>query len=252
MPIPNPNGGALTSEHAQIRESVRDFAEREILPIASELDNKAAEIPMPVVKKMAELGYFGLIFSPDHGGSGLDTLSMAIVAEELSRAWLSVGSVMTRMIITASLVQSNGTEEQKKKFLPGLCTGEILAAAAFTEPDAGSDSAGIKCRAVLKGDKYLVTGEKTWCTWANRAHILCTTVVTNPEAAKKHDRISILLIPKTPGDKFHPPQLAGSPIPSIGYKGMNSYSLQFDGYEAPAENLLGGTGGKGFRQLMST
>ena len=96
MPIPNPNGGALTPEHAQIRESVRDFAEREILPIAADLDNKAAEIPMPVVKKMAELGYFGLIFSPDYGGSGLDTLSMAIVAEELSRAWLSVGSVMTR------------------------------------------------------------------------------------------------------------------------------------------------------------
>src|SRR4051812_29369995 len=242
----------LNEEQLQIRESVRDFAEREVIPIANELDNKAAEIPDQIVRKMAELGYFGLIFSPDYGGSGLDTLSMAIVAEELSRAWLSVGSVMTRMIITASLVQANGTEEQKKKFLPGLCTGEILAAAAFTEPDAGSDSAGIKCRAVLKDGKYLVTGEKTWCTWANKAHLLCTTVVTNPEAAKKHDRLSILLIPKTPGDDFHPPQLAGSPIPTIGYKGMNSYALQFDGYECPAENLLSGVEGKGFRQLMTT
>src|SRR5919197_3774718 len=223
MPIPNPNGGALTEEHVQIRESVRDFAEREVVPVANELDNQAAEIPTHVVKKMAELGYFGLIFSPDYGGSGLDVLSMAFVAEE-----------------------------QKKKLLPGLCTGEILAAAAFTEPDAGSDSAGIKCRAVRQGDKYLVTGEKTWCTWANKAHILCTTVVTDPQAAKNHNRISILLIPKTPGDNFHPPQLAGSPIPTIGYKGMNSYALQFDGYEAPAENLLGGVPGKGFRQLMST
>src|SRR5581483_8534294 len=252
MPIPNPNGGALSEEHVQIRESVRDFADREVIPVANELDNKAAEIPSHIVKKMAELGYFGLIFSPDYGGSGLDTLSMAIVAEELSKAWLSVGSVMTRMIITASLVQANGTEEQKQKFLPGLCTGELLAAAAFTEPDAGSDSAGIKCRAVKKGDKYLISGEKTWCTWANKAHLLCTTVVTNPEAARKHDRLSILLIPKTPGDDFHPPQLAGSPIPTIGYKGMNSYSLQFDGYECPAENLLSGVEGKGFRQLMST
>jgi len=103
MPIPNPNGGALTEEHVQIRESVRDFADREVIPVANELDNKAAEIPSQIVKKMAELGYFGLIFSPDYGGSGLDTLSMAIVAEELSKAWLSVGSVMTRMIITASL-----------------------------------------------------------------------------------------------------------------------------------------------------
>src|SRR5207245_4016596 len=239
----------LTEEHVRIRARGRDFADREVVPVAKELDNKAAEIPAPVGKKMPELGYFGLIFSPEYGGSGLDTLSMAIVAEELSKAWLSVGSVMTRMIITASLVQANGTEEQKKRFLPGLCTGEILAAAAFTEPDAGSDSAGIKCRAVKQGDKYLVSGEKTWCTWANKAHLLCTTVVTNPEAPRKHNRLSVLLIPKTPGDEFHPPQLAGSPIPSIGDKGMNSYSLQFDGYESPAENLLGGVQGKGLRRL---
>src|SRR5690349_10364367 len=97
--------GFLTDEHLQIRDAVRDFAQREVEPIAAKLDNEGAEIPTSVVKKMAELGYFGLIFSPDYGGSGLDTLSMAIVAEELSKAWLSVGSVMTRMIITASLVQ---------------------------------------------------------------------------------------------------------------------------------------------------
>src|SRR3954467_13417903 len=203
MPLPNPNGRALTEEHVQIRESVRDLADREVVPIANELDNKAAEIPTHVVKKMAELGYFGLIFSPDYGGSGLDTLSMAIVAEELSKAWLSVGSVMTRMIIPAGLVQSNGTEEQKKKFLPGLCTGEILAAAAFTEPDAGSDSADFKCRAVKTGDKYVISGEKTWCAWATKAHLLCTAVVTNPDAPKKHNRLSILLLSKEPGNNFH-------------------------------------------------
>ncbi|MFL5455869.1 MAG: acyl-CoA dehydrogenase family protein [Myxococcales bacterium] len=252
MPVANPSAGGLSEEHVAIRESVRDFANSEVVPIASDLDNQAAEIPTPVIRKMAELGYFGLIFAEEYGGSALDTLSMAIATEELSKAWLSVGSVMTRMIITASLVEANGTEEQKKRFMPGLCTGEILPAAAFTEPDAGSDSAGIKCRAVKQGDKYLVTGEKTWCTWANKAHLLCTTVVTNPEAPRKHDRLSILLIPKTPGDEFHPPQLAGSPIPTIGYKGMNSYSLQFDGYECPAENLLSGVEGKGFRQLMTT
>src|SRR5256714_14522492 len=126
----------LKTEHEEIRESVREFVTREVLPIADELDNAEKEIPMPVIGKMAELGYFGLIFSPDYGGSGLDTLSMAVVAEELSKAWLSVGSGMTRMSITASLVQANGTDEQKKKFLPGLCTGELLAAAAFNEPDA--------------------------------------------------------------------------------------------------------------------
>src|SRR5256885_854100 len=184
MPIPNPNGGALTEEHVQIRESVRDFADREVVPIANELDNKAAEIPTHVVKKMAELGYFGLIFSPEYGGSGLDSLSMAVVAEELSRAWLSVGSVMTRMIITASLIQAHGTPEQKRRFLPKICSGELLTAAAFTEPDAGSDAAAIRTRATRSGNAYLLQGEKAWCTFANRAHLLTTTVRTDPTAPK--------------------------------------------------------------------
>src|SRR5207237_9891259 len=132
------------------------------------------------------------------------------------------------------------------------CSGEILCAAAFTEPEAGSDSAGIKCRAVRQGNEYVLNGEKTWCTWANKAHVLCTTVVTNPEQANKHKRISILLIPKKPGDEFEPPALASQPIPTIGYKEMNSYSLQFDNYRVPGDNLLGGAEGKGFYQLMST
>jgi len=241
----------VNADHLAVRDSVRDFAAKEVEPIASKLDNEGAEIPMPLIRKMAELGYFGLIFSPDHGGSGLDVLSMALVAEELSRAWLSVGSVMTRMIITASLLEANGTPEQKKRFLPKICSGELLAAAAFTEPDAGSDAAGVKTRAVLEGQTYKLYGEKTWCTFANRAHVLCTTVRTDP-AAPKHKGMSILLVEKEPGDGFAPPKLSGGPIPTIGYKGMNSYALAFDGYEAPAENLLGGVPGKGFYQLMST
>src|SRR5438876_12301454 len=118
MPIPNPNGGALTEEHVQIRESVRDFADREVVPIANELDNKAAEIPDAVVHKMAELGYFGLIFSPDYGGSGLDTLSMALVAAGMWRRRLLGGAVMTGLIATACFVWANGTDEPAERFLP--------------------------------------------------------------------------------------------------------------------------------------
>src|SRR5439155_2362715 len=140
---------------------------------------------------------------------------------------------------------------QKKKFLTKICSGELLTAAAFTEPDAGSDAAAIKTRAVRDGDRYLVTGEKAWCTFANRAHVLTTTVRTDPKA-KKHEGISILLIEKTPGNGFAPPKLSGDPIPTIGYKGMNSYNVAFDGYEVPAENLLGGVEGQGFKQLMAT
>jgi (2S)-methylsuccinyl-CoA dehydrogenase len=242
----------LRDEHHQIRESVREFVEREVLPIADELDNAEKEIPLAVIGKMAELGYFGLIFPSEYGGMGLDTLSMAIVTEELSRGWLSVGSVMTRMIITGTLVMSSGTDEQKRRFLPRIASGELLTAAAFTEPDVGSDTAAVKLRAVRDGARFKLYGEKTWCTFANRAHLLTVLARTNPEAQPKHKGLSILLVEKTPGDQFHPPELGGSAIPTIGYKGMKSYSLGFDGYECPVENLLGEKEGQGFYQLMAT
>lgn len=240
----------LSADHLAIRESVRDFVKAEVEPIASHLDNEGAEIPPELIRKMAELGYFGLIFSPDHGGSGLDTLSMALVTEELSRAWLSVGSVMTRMLITGTLIEANGTEEQKRRWLPRISSGEVLAAAAFTEPSAGSDAAAVQTRADKRAGGYTLTGEKAWCTFANRAHVLCTLVRTNPKEPR-HKGLSILLVPK-PGDAFDPPRLSGDPIPTIGYKGMNSYNVAFDGYEVPEENLLGLEEGKGFYQLMAT
>ncbi len=239
-------------EHDEIRRSVREFVEREVLPICDELDNKDQEIPLKVIGKMAELGYFGLIFPPDYGGMGLDTVAMAIVTEELSRGWLSVGSVMTRMLITGSLIMSAGTEEQKKRWLPRICSGELLTAAAFTEPDVGSDTASMKLRAEKRDGKYFLTGEKTWCTFANRAHVLTVLARTNPDARPKHKGLSILLVEKQPGDGFAPPALGGSPIPTIGYKGMRSYALQFDDYPCAVENLLGGEEGKGFYQLMAT
>ncbi|HEX9102551.1 MAG TPA: acyl-CoA dehydrogenase family protein [Polyangia bacterium] len=242
----------LKEEHLAIRESVREFVEREVAPIADELDNAEKEIPMNVIGKMAELGYFGLIFPPEYGGMGLDSLSMAIVTEELSRGWLSVGSVMTRMIITGTLIMANGTEAQKKKFLPKIASGEMLTAAAFTEPDVGSDTASMKLRAVKEGDQYKLYGEKTWCTVANRAHVLTVLARTNPDVQPPHKGLSLLLVEKQPGDGFHPPELAGGPIPTIGYKGMKSYSLGFDGYACPRENLLGGEEGRGFYQLMAT
>jgi (2S)-methylsuccinyl-CoA dehydrogenase len=242
----------LREEHLQIRDSVREFVEREVAPVADELDNAEKEIPMSIIGKMAELGYFGLIFPAEYGGMGLDSLSMAIVTEELSRGWLSVGSVMTRMIITGTLIMANGTEEQKRKFLPKIASGELLTAAAFTEPDVGSDTAAMKLRAQLDGDHYKLFGEKTWCTFANRAHVLTVLARTNSEARPPHKGLSILLVEKAPGDDFHPPELAGGPIPTIGYKGMKSYSLGFDGYRCPKENLLGGEEGRGFYQLMAT
>jgi (2S)-methylsuccinyl-CoA dehydrogenase len=244
----------LTDEHEEIRRATREFVERSVAPIADELDNAEKEIPMPLIRQMAELGYFGLIFPSEVGGQGLDTLAMAIVTEELSRGWLSVGSVMTRMIITGTLIQANGTEEQKKRFLPRICSGELLTAAAFTEPDVGSDTAAMKLRATKTADGkgYELAGEKTWCTFANRAHVLTVLARTHGDPALRHKGLSILLVEKEPGDGFDPPRLAGGPIPTIGYKGMKSYSLGFDGAYCPVENLLGGKEGQGFYQLMAT
>jgi (2S)-methylsuccinyl-CoA dehydrogenase len=242
----------LTEEHQEIRRTVREFVEREIVPIADALDNADQEIPMPVIRKMAELGYFGLIFPHEHGGMGLDTLAMAIVTEELSRGWLSVGSVMTRMLITGTLIQASGTDEQRARYLPRICSGELLTAAAFTEPDVGSDTASMKLRATKAGAGYELFGEKTWCTFANRAHVLTVLARTAADATLRHKGLSILLHEKEPGDAFDPPRLAGSAIPTIGYKGMRSYSLHFDGATCPSENLLGGVEGQGFYQLMAT
>src|SRR5271154_233935 len=157
----------LTPEHEDIRRSVREFVDHEIAPIANELDRNNQETPAEVLAKMAALGYFGIIFPPEDGGLGLDYISMAIVTEELSRGWLSVGSVMTRNLITGSLIRSHGTDEQKRKFLPKIASGELLSAAAFTEPDGGSDTASFKTRATRRGDGYYLTGSKMWCTFAN-------------------------------------------------------------------------------------
>ena len=242
----------VTPEHEFIRRSVREFVEAEVKPIANDLDRQNAEIPERILKQMAELGYFGVIFPAEEGGMGLDYISMAIVTEELSRGWLSVGSVMTRNIITGTLISANGTPEQKKKFLPPIARGEILTAAAFTEPDSGSDTASFKTRAVKDGDGYLIKGSKMWCTFANRAHMLTVMTRTDPDISKKHKGLSLILFEKKPGDDFVPPQLTGSPIPTIGYHGMRSYALQFDDAFAPKANLIGGVEGRGFYQLMAS
>jgi len=242
----------LTPEHEAIRKAVRDFAEKQVAPIADRYDRENGEIPGEILKGMAELGYFGLTVPEEYGGLGLDYASLAIVAEELSRAWLSVGSVMTRNLITGTLLLVHGTEEQKQRFLPGLASGELLTAAAFTEPDAGSDTAAVSTRAVREGDRYLLTGAKTWCTFANRAQVLTVLARTDPDPAKRHRGLSILLAQKEPGDGFDPPAISGEPIATIGYHGMKSFSLSFERCPVPARNLIGETENRGFYQLMAT
>jgi len=241
----------LSELHEELRRSVRDFVAKEVLPVADVLDREEKDIPDEIIKKMAELGYFGLVFPAEAGGVGLDHLALVIVSEELSRGWLSVGSVLTRNLITGILIQSHGTDEQKRRYLPGIVSGEILTAAAFTEPDAGSDTAGMRARARRDGDRYLITGAKTWCTFANRAHLLTVLARTDPDPAKRHKGLSLFLIEKEPSDGFDPPRIAGEPIPTVGYHGMHCFTLGFQDCPVPAENLIGGPENRGFYQLMA-
>lgn len=240
----------VNSDHEEFRSAVRRFTDEEIIPIASELDAKNAEIPMEIIAKMAEQGYFGVLFPEEYDGLGLDNITMTIVAEELSRGWLSVGSVMTRGVIMGTLLQAHGTDEQKKKYLPGLAVGEVLPAAAFTEPDSGSDSASMIMKATKTDGGYLLNGAKAWCTYANRANVLMVLARTNPDTSLRHKGLSMFFVEKESAEKIVHPNIQGEPIPTVGYHGMRSYNLAFEDVFVPDEGLLGGEENKGFYQLM--
>jgi alkylation response protein AidB-like acyl-CoA dehydrogenase len=238
----------LDETHEAIRKSVRDFTDREIVPIVHDLDNAERPVPDELIAKIAKLGYLGIIFPEENGGLGLDAVAMAVVTEELARGWLAAASIVTRAIIAGTLVSAHGTPEQKRTLLPRLCSGEVLSAAAFTEPDAGSDTAAIALRASREGDAYVLRGSKTWCTFADRARLLTILCRTDPESSRQKG-LSILLVEKEPGFAG---ALAGEPIPTIGYKGVTSFSLAFDGLRVPSSSLLGEVEGQGFGQLMAT
>jgi alkylation response protein AidB-like acyl-CoA dehydrogenase len=235
----------------EVRQNVRAFVAQEVEPVARELDAQNVPIPDDLIQKMGKLGYLGILFPEEYGGLGLDTQTMAIVAEELSRGWLSVGSVMTRNIITGSLVLNGGTEAQREEWIPRLASGSLLSAAAFTEPNAGSDLGAAKVKATRTDDGYLLNGEKTWCTMALQAGVLTVLARTDPDMSKKTKGLSLFLVPK-PAGSFDEPRLTGGHIPVIGYHGLKSYSIAFSDQPVPEENLIGGKENEGFKQLLST
>ena len=179
---------------------------------------------------------------------------MCVVSEELSRGYIGVGSLGTRSEIAAELILGGGTEEQRRKWLPKIASGEVLPTAVFTEPNTGSDLASLKTRAVRHGDVYKVYGNKTWITHPVRADLMTLLVRTNPNEPG-HRGLSMLLAEKPRGDDDDPfpaAGMTGSEIEVLGYRGMKEYEIAFDGFEVKAENLLGGVEGLGFKQLMQT
>jgi (2S)-methylsuccinyl-CoA dehydrogenase len=237
-----------------IREEMRKFAETEVMPQAQQWHRQNAYIPYEIVTQMGELGVFGLTIPAEYGGLGLGKESMCVVSEELSRAYIGVGSLGTRSEIAAELIISGGTGEQKRKWLPKIASGEVLPTAVFTEPNAGSDLASLRTRAVRGGGVYRVYGNKTWITHPVRADLMTLLARTNP-AEPGYRGLSMFLAEKPRGTDEHPfpaAGMSGTEIEVLGYRGMKEYEIAFDGFEIKAENLLGGVEGLGFRQLMQT
>ncbi|MES9738325.1 acyl-CoA dehydrogenase [Peribacillus frigoritolerans] len=236
---------SLTKEQQMIKEMVREFAEKEIKPIAIELDAKSM-FAEDVFKKMGKLGLLGIPFPEEYGGSGGDTISYAIAVEEIGKACGGTGlSYAAAVSLGASPIYYFGTEEQKQKYLVPITTGETLAAFGLTEPNAGSDAGGTRTTAVLDGDEYVINGEKTWITNASYSRTVTVTAVSGKDSKGKNI-ISAFIVPTdTQGLTIN------SNYEKMGVRASNTCEIILDNVRVPKENLLGDKD-KGFKQFLFT
>ncbi|MDP2260560.1 MAG: acyl-CoA dehydrogenase family protein [Caulobacter sp.] len=244
----------LDETFEMIRDQFHAFAEEKVVPHAHGWHLRDELIPLELVKELGDLGVFGLTIPEEYDGAGLGKTAMCVVSEELSRAWIGVGSLATRSEIAAELILTGGTPAQRQEWLPKIASAEILPTAVFTEPNTGSDLGALRTRGVRDGDSYVVTGNKTWITHAARADAMTLLVRTDPDTTD-YRGLSMLLAPKQRGDDADPfptEGMSGGEIGVIGYRGMKEYEIGFDGFRVPAANLLGGVEGQGFKQLMAT
>lgn len=234
---------SLSDEHRMFRDTLRDFVDREIRPVAREWE-KDGTYPTPIVETMKQMGLFGITIPAEYGGMDADLLSMALVFEEISRGWMGIAGIIGSHSLSCRMISLHGTEEQKQRFLPELATGERRTGVALTEPNAGSDLQGIETKATLDGDHYVVRGTKIWITNARHADPLPVLVKTDPTAEPAHRGMSVLLV-EADMEGFSVSRDMGK----IGYKGTESCEVQLDDVHVPVENLLGGEEGLGFKQV---
>ncbi|MDP3494510.1 MAG: acyl-CoA dehydrogenase family protein [Hyphomonadaceae bacterium] len=244
----------LEETFEQIRDQFRAFGKQVVEPYAHQWHMDDVLIPDDVVKQMGEMGVFGLTIPEEFGGLGLGKTAMCVVSEELSRAYIGVGSLGTRSEIAAELLLTGGTRAQQEKYLPGIASGEILPTAVFTEPNTGSDLGSLRTRAVRDGDTWKITGNKTWITHAARADLMTVLARSIPDT-NNFSGLSMFICEKPRGTDENPfpaNGMTGGEIEVLGYRGMKEYELGFDGFEVPASNLLGEVEGMGFKHLMAT
>ena len=238
----------LSEDQRDVIATVREFVDREVIPVADELEHQD-EFPEKIVEGMKELGLFGLTVPEEYGGAGLDLLTYALAGVELSRGWMSLSGILNTHFMAVYLLKKFGSDEQKQRWLPRMATGELRAALSMSEPGAGSDVQSIQCRAVRDGDHYVVNGTKMWVTNGLRAGLVVLLCKTDPNADPPHRGMSLLFVEKEPeARKFEgitiPPN-----IEKMGYHGVETTELVFEDHRVPAGNLLGSEG-DGFRQVM--
>jgi len=247
----------LTDEQKAISEMVRQFADEQILPNAERYDHEDS-FPDPIVDQMKELGLFGVTIPEEYGGMGLDLTTYAMIVEELSRGWISISGIVNTHFIGSYLLMKFGTEEQKQKYLPAMATGEIRAAFSLSEPELGSDVQAIKTSAKKLDDgRYEINGQKMWVTNGLRSTLVFTLVKTDPTADPRYKGMTCFICEKEPGVSENTGDHKGLDVPpqikKMGYKGVESTELVFNGYRTPADSILGGEAAglnKGFGQMM--
>ncbi len=242
-----------TDEQRAISEMVRQFADEQIIPNAEHYDSEDS-FPEPIVEQMKELGLFGVTIPEEYGGMGLDLTTYAMIVEELSRGWISISGIVNTHFIGSYLLMKFGSEEQKQKYLPRMATGEIRAAFSLSEPEMGSDVQAIKSTGKKVGDNtYEINGQKMWVTNGLLSGLVFVLVKTDPQAQPRYKGMTCFICEKEPGASESDGLTIPPKIKKLGYKGVESTELVFDGYKVPAENILGGEDeglGQGFVQMM--
>jgi alkylation response protein AidB-like acyl-CoA dehydrogenase len=247
----------MTDDQRAICEMVRQFADEQIIPNAEHYDHED-EFPEAIVEQMKELGLFGVTIPEEYDGMGLDLTTYAMIVEELSRGWISISGIVNTHFIGSYLLMKFGTDEQKQKYLPKMATGGIRAAFSLSEPELGSDVQAIKTSAKQLDDgRYEINGQKMWVTNGLRSALVFTLVRTDPTAEPRYKGMTCFICEKEPGVAENTGDHAGLDVPpqikKMGYKGVESTELVFNGYTTPADSILGGEAaglGQGFGQMM--
>ena len=241
--MPHPKNITSDEDEALILDSIDQFLERDVKPVAHDLE-AADEYPSEIADKMAELGLYGATISPEYGGLGLSAGTYVKIVERMSAVWMSVTGLYNAHLIMAAAVERFGTDDQKSAWLPRFATGELRGGVALTEPDCGTDLQGIRTKAVRDGDDYVIDGNKMWITNSLEGNVLAVLVKTDPNANPAHKGMSLLLTEKSAGYE-------GRKLDKLGYRGIDTGELQFDGVRVPAENLIGGEEGRGLQQILA-